>query len=423
METEQNTDKRKILKRVILVFIAIMILLTFFSKTINDILLPEVEYTTFSNQSLEKEIDTTGEIKPVDIKKINAWRDMKIKEVKVKEGDKVTKGIILALTDTDDMLLKVKSMEFEVKKAQDEIENFKNQFKSNVETEKNNKNQWLVKDLEEAQKSYDEAKLLYENGLDSYKRVETCLEELETIKKKISDEKESEENEKRNQEDYERTLSEKMSELQLKIYELDDFKKNCNDNGEIKSEFDGVINQALIEKGSTCNSGQPLFEVVSKDSKYKLEWKLNSAKAQILKEGDTVDLTITNDKEESFESNIDKKNYVVNEGLYLFTSFINDKNIKTKTGQVDLNIALKSKEYPMVVPNSCIFNAGDKNMIFVLKEKDGVMGEEQFVKSVNVKILDSNDSSTAISGNIAENDNIVSFASKALVDNAKVKLR
>jgi hypothetical protein len=82
-------------------------------------------------------------------------------------------------------------------------------------------------------------------------------------------------------------------------------------------------------------------------------------------------------------------------------------------------------EYKIVLPNSAVFEVGGgkKSCICILKQKNGVLGEEYYVKSVDVKVLDSNESNTAISGSLEEGDEVVSFTSKPLVDGARVKLR
>jgi multidrug efflux pump subunit AcrA (membrane-fusion protein) len=423
MEIAHNTDRKKrIVKKAAAIFFIIVILLTFFSKTIDNLLMPEVDYATVSKESLDKELDTIGEIKLLDIERVSAWRDMKISEVRIKEGNMVPKGTVLAMADKADAFISLKSLEVEVLKAQNEYESLKSQYKI-VYNSQEEAIKWLEKDLEEARKKYDEAKMLYENGLEDYKGVKSCQTEIDGIKDKIEALKQKEDNNKKVEEDYRRNLSEKEADLRLKKIQLDNLKKNLDD-GEIKSPIDGVVNEVSVERGSMYGRGQLLFEIAGKDSGYRIEWKLNTARAEILKEGDTVDLTITGERKISFESNIKQKKYIPGEGLYLFTSEMNMKDAKLKVGQVEINIIKKSTEYQMVVPNSCIFPAeGGKNSIFVLKQKDGVLGEEYFVKRVEVKVLDSNDSNSAISGNLAGNDNIVSFSSKVLADGVRVKTR
>jgi hypothetical protein len=57
MDTAIVTNKRKrIVKKAALGFFIVVMLLTFFSKTINNLLMPEVEYTSYSKLCLVKEM-------------------------------------------------------------------------------------------------------------------------------------------------------------------------------------------------------------------------------------------------------------------------------------------------------------------------------------------------------------------------------
>ncbi len=425
METARSTNRRKsIVKKAAVIFFIIVLLLTFFSKTINDLLMPEVESSMISRESLEKELDTTGEIKPLNTEKVSAWRNMRITEVRIKVGDTVSKGMVLVLAEKEDTLFDLKSLELEVKKAEDAYESFKSQYKPAGLSEEDTKTEWLMKDLEEAQKRCDEAKMLYENGLEDYKRLKACQDELDGIKEKIEALKKEEEDDKKGRDDYARGLGEREAELQLKRLELENFKKNSFDTGEVKSPVDGTVISVSAEKGSSCNSGQVLLEIAPKDSGYQLEWKLNTAKAELLKESDTLDFTVTGGQKMSFESDIRKKEYIPAEGMYLFTAVLDSKNDKLKEGQVEIGMTKRSKEYAVVVPNGCIYPSGEgKSVVFVLKQRDGILGEEYYVKSVEVEVLDSDDSNTAISGNLTDSDNIVSFTSKVLTDGVRVKSR
>ncbi len=424
MDTVLNSGSRKrMVKKAAVIFFIIVVLLTFFSKTINSMLMPEVECTVYYKSSLNKDIYTAGEIRPADIERVIAWRDMKVTEVRVKEGATVTKGTVLALTDTGDMNLKLKTMELEVKRAENAYESYKSQYKAAAEPSENPNKKWLLKDLEEAQKKFDEAMALYENGLEEYKGVEACQKEIDIIKEKIDDMDKGEEEAKKGMQDFERGLLEKEKELQIKKLELENYKKSCEDNGEIKSMVDGVVYSVSIEKGITYNNGQQLFEIMPETSGYKLEWKLNTAKAELLNTGDNVDIEIAGEDKLSFETGIGQRKYVAAEGLFLYTAALNSKDNNFKPGQAEIKIIKRSVDYPMVVPNSCIFQSGGQKKVFILKHRDGVMGEELYVKSLDVKVLDSNDLDSAILGSITEVDEIVSFSSKVLEDGVRVKLR
>ena len=78
----------------------------------------------------------------------------------------------------------------------------------------------------------------------------------------------------------------------------------------------------------------------------------------------------------------------------------------------------------MLVPNSSVTKEGGKACVYVLKTKDGIMGEENYVQKVEVTVDEADDFNSALSGGgITEDDKIVTFSSKPLSDKIQVKLR
>lgn len=425
--TYNKNIKKKIVKKAGLIFVSIVVLLTFFSKTINNLLLPEVEYTFISRGSLKKNFTAAGEVESPGKEKVYAEAELKITDIKVKEGDKVSKGTVLALADKDEMRLTLKSKELELIRTENEYERLKNQSITADDTDNTEKLQWLEKDLEEAEAKLEEAKLLYENGLEDYKGIQECQKQVDSVKSEIKALQQKKDEGRKSREDYERSLNEKNLEIQIKRMEYENFKNKFSSNGEIKSETEGVVGAVKIEKGLRYGSGQLLFEIHDKDSKLEVRWRLNTAKAALLKEGDMVDIKISGEEKATVATVVKTKSYSPDDGMYIFTSPFNTKADKLKGGQqVDMNITKISKEYPVIVSAGCVMQVGGgRSILFVLKEKEGVMGLEYYVKSVEVEVVDSDGSDTAISAKapLAENDRIISFASKVLADGVRVKMR
>lgn len=79
LQTEAQTyKKKKIVRNAAIIFITVVVLLTFFSKTINNFLLPEVEYGSPRSGTLTKEITAQGEVIPLKTETVNAYGSWKL---------------------------------------------------------------------------------------------------------------------------------------------------------------------------------------------------------------------------------------------------------------------------------------------------------------------------------------------------------
>jgi hypothetical protein len=61
-----------------------------------------------------------------------------------------------------------------------------------------------------------------------------------------------------------------------------------------------------------------------------MEWKLNTAKAELFKQGDAIEFEITGEEDAIFGTSIAQRNYIPAEGVYLYTGYLNSKDINSK---------------------------------------------------------------------------------------------
>lgn len=415
----KTSTRKKMIRNAGLLFLLIIILLTFFSKTINSLLMPEVECERPRGGYLQTDIYASGEVKSRDIQKTFAYGAWNIVEVKVKEGMEVSKGSTLAIIDTDNILLDLNRTELDILKMENDLQQYR---ENNSSAENQYEEQLALKSVENAQKEYENANNLYLIGAETEKNVTNAAEKLDNAKHAY----EVLLNEIRKKEsDYKRNLSEKEMELKLKKLELDNAEKKLPQNGSIIAPIDGIIKTVAVNNGYVAGNGQVLFEIIKKDAPLTIEWELNDIKAKALKAGDAVNFeTGSGDNKKVVEDKITGKQYSPKDGMYIFTSDVDADDADLKEGQkVAVNVTQKSAFYKFILKNSSISRQGQQICIFVLKERDGVLGKENYVISVPVKVEESDDLNSAISGYVSADDDIVIFSSKALTDGTQVKLR
>ena len=104
-ETVKN--KREWVKTAAIIFLSVMLVLTFFSNTIMNYSLPEVATQYVQSGTITAKIRGTGIIESGDPYEIKAKESRKVTSVAVKTGDTVQKGdVLLYLEDTESEELK-----------------------------------------------------------------------------------------------------------------------------------------------------------------------------------------------------------------------------------------------------------------------------------------------------------------------------
>lgn len=410
--------RKKYIRNAGLIFLLTVILLTFFSRTINNLLMPEVEYRKPMSGRLETEIKARGVVKALDTEIIYARGNWTVTEVIAEEGAEVTGGNVLAIVEAGDVKLDLKSKELELIKLENALEQYRGSFDEGASQ---NELDRLSRATDKAQKELESVRALYESGAETQAAVEQAQEALEIAKQaQETGVKEF----ARQKEDYARTLKEKESELELKRLEYENFKNKVPEDGKIIAPAGGVIKTAAIEKGATLNEGQVIFELIKKGSPVTVEWMLNAEKADKIIAGDSVIFSPVSDNSFQIKGTIKEKRYSFKDGMYEFISDAGTEGDRLADGQeIAVSIVKRSESFPCVVPNTSIVKQGGESCVFVLNEREGPLGKENYVELVKVRVEDSDDFNSAISGLVDSGDSVVTFSTKALADGIRVKTR
>ncbi len=95
---EQNSNKRKDwIKNAAIIFLVVLLILTFFSNTILNYSLPQVVVQYITSGSITQKVRATGTVETVDPYAVQIDVSRKVSAVKVKAGDTVSKGDVLLL--------------------------------------------------------------------------------------------------------------------------------------------------------------------------------------------------------------------------------------------------------------------------------------------------------------------------------------
>lgn len=130
---ENGTKKREWVKNAAIVFLTILLILTFFSNTIQNYSLPEVATQYVESGSITAKIRGMGTVESGDPYNVKIKEVREVDSVEVKTGDKVEKGQVLCyLKETDSQQLDQAKTELEQKRKA--LEDAENNFELNLLT-------------------------------------------------------------------------------------------------------------------------------------------------------------------------------------------------------------------------------------------------------------------------------------------------
>ena len=92
---ENKPKNREWVKTAAIIFLAVLLVLTFFSNTINNRLLPEVATVAVTDGSITAKVRATGKVSAIGNNEVKATGTRTVAAVKVKEGQEVNEGDVL----------------------------------------------------------------------------------------------------------------------------------------------------------------------------------------------------------------------------------------------------------------------------------------------------------------------------------------
>lgn len=123
MNNESKTPRKEIIKNIAIVFLAVLLVLTFFSNTFMNYSLPQVSAIYVSQGTISEQIRGSGTVEPAESYEVKFEQSREIKSVAVKAGQEIKAGdILFELEDSDSTELTeaqntLDSLELEYEKA------------------------------------------------------------------------------------------------------------------------------------------------------------------------------------------------------------------------------------------------------------------------------------------------------------------
>ena len=209
-------------------------------------------------------------------------------------------------------------------------------------------------------------------------------------------------------------------DLQEKQLAVDKLQKVMDAGGKVTAPSDGLVTKVNVTTGEATTEDTAI-RISDQSAGYKFTATLDKSDAKFLAKDDKVTLDLGNGtsveglKIQSIDVSQEDKN------SYELTVSIPAKVKKIGT-IATLKVEKASKKYDTCVPVTALHSDGDKYYVYVINEKDTILGTETAVDKVQVEILDKNNEQAAIDGAFSWDQKFVLTSSKTLRDGDRVRL-
>ncbi len=375
---DDMTRKKKIGK-LSLLFISVMIALTFFSGTINNFSLPRVETARPTNGALVKEIFGEGKVEAKATYEEYTDTNLRVKDVMVGLGDRVTQGQPLISLDVDPLKSDYQDEQARCQQLQLSLAGARD-------------------GQDEKQRDYDNMKILVEQG------AEAAIN-LQNAAKALAEAKRNYENIRLN--------------LEIQARKAENLAEQVKGDGVYTAPADGIITELNFAQGSMTNNSLPLYKLADPGQGFRLVVPVAHDLADYARPGDTVQVNIHSLEAKIAEGKIDK---IVDDSQHpgekkdLWVDLSLDGLTGGEKGEIYLS--KKTKPYAALVPNSAVYNDSRGSYVLVLESSKGPLGTENYLQKVEVNVEDSDNQKSALTDMVM--GEVVTQSNKPVEDGDRV---
>ncbi|KTE89604.1 RND transporter [Desulfitobacterium hafniense] len=354
-------QRKKLIGKLSLLFLMTMIGLTFFSNTINNFALPRVQTVRPTNGALIKEIFGEGTVEVKSTREEYADANLRVKEVRVEQGDRVSKGRTIIILDVDGLKSDYQDEQARYRQLQLSL--------AGAQAEQ-----------AQQQRDYDNLKVLFDHEAETAVNLENAA---------------------RNLADAQRHCEDIQLNLEIQARKVAALAQQVANNGVYTAPVDGLITELNFPAGSMTNSSLPLFKLADLGQGFRLIVPIDKDLLDYVKPGDTVSVNMLSLGDQKTEGTIDRivensRHNGEEKDLWI------DVSLEGLSGgeKGEIYLSKKTKPYDTLVPNSAVYDDSSGSYVFVLESRKGPLGTENYLQKVNVNVEDSDREMSALTDGV-----------------------
>lgn len=189
----------------------------------------------------------------------------------------------------------------------------------------------------------------------------------------------------------------------------------------IKSRYAGVVTEVNVAAGDTTSADTPLMVVELTEKGYTLKATVKKDQARTLKEGLQAEITNLWDSgiTMTLTSITADKNDPANSRILTFS--VTGENVSV--GQsLSFSVGDKNASYDLVIPSAAIHTDANGSFVYVVQVKSSPLGNRYSVKKKTVSVVASDDSNSAVSGELEAQDFVITTATVPLEVGTQVRM-
>ena len=376
-----NSTRQRMIGRAIAIFFAVMLLLTFLSNTINNFSLPVVEYESPGGGMLIEQISSSGVVTAKRTQSIAPDISRLVDEVRVKVGDRVSKGQILVILNRIDL---------EAQLAQDRIRY--EQLKLSLTKIENQ--------LKNEEKDLDTMRAVYAVGGETRVNLEQAEAELANLQ---SD------------------LGKAEDDIRLQELNIAELRNDLGVGSTLIAPFDGIVTELNYDPGARTSPSLAVVTIAAFDGGFVFTAAIDVESAGYLVAGDPATVNLGGLDGQKLQGRITEIRDTQGQVGVKKDILIDLPGEGLRGGESgDLTIEKNIGNYEMLVSNSAIGDGDDGKFVYVLNEKRGPLGNEYYVWQVTLAIGESDNLKTAGLSGLQTGDKVIIGSDKQISDGSRV---
>lgn len=410
------------------VFFVLMLVCTVVSKSIYAYQLPMVSTVMPEEKYVEHLVEAEGIVAAGGERAVNYFPGLRVDAVLVHVGDRVEEGDVLLQIDLEDLKEFIDQKKDEIAKVELQI----NAILENQALEQQKKDLELAR----AREDYDTTARLEDTYIgraaQEYAQIEEDWKELmdgqedEAIKDALQSAAYGEADAKAKRDEAVKQAERRVEDILMPdqassdldiaklekealLSQIGEYQKIIDGQGIITAPFGGVVTAVYVQVGGRTSDTAVM--VISDESlPCQLKIFLDKEQKKYVGLGDLVSIKLEG-KSNKLEGTID---YLA-ESVGVPGSYEALVNLPENTGIPGLSGRVSRSEpgekHRLCIPPSAVYEKYDTNFVYVLKEREGILGQEYYIDEAIVRVIDKNEVWAAIDNGVLAKDSKVIISS------------
>ena len=402
-------------------FLVFMIVCTVISKSVYAYRLPMVSTCRAEAKYIEHKVEVEGIVVAGGEKTVTYLPGVRIDSILAHEGERVEEGEVLMQVDLADLKELMEEKKNEISKLSLQI----NAILDNQEIAHQKKELELAR----AREDYDITSRIEDTqvgrALESYVRAEEDFEEDggdEALRDALQSAAYGEADAKARRDEAVKQAERAVEDLLLPeevtaeleraqldraalSMEMQEYQKVLDSQGTITAPYAGVVTEILVRPGERVPDTAVLL-LSDENLPCQLKVTLDQEQKKYIGLGDQI-LVELEGRSRALEEEIA---YLAESrsipGKYeALIELPEDTGIPGAAGSISKSD--KGEKYGLCLPLAALHTENDRNYVYVLKEREGILGEEYYVDEVNVRVIDKNENWAAVEEGVIGKESIV----------------